>query len=555
MGRFNESTGNTSLRYIMETGITATQIVNEMNRIAHGKYEEYVPVIKQACAEKPELVAHAIGYNTLKGQVRDSQIALPVITLTVPSFPEELLENSLAHLARMSPFMLLKACKFAKSMRPPVQWVYRVGDVAGQVYEGTVKDAKKQWGAQWQKTIQDIPLGRANVNRLESLIHRYLKTLETNWKKWERTAVQHRAALKNLYSIYRVKPSDTARQILFEGAAPRGTIFEKIRNLSTMSPDEAAGVIKRYKLPAVVIAGAAGKKLQETSVAMAMIDRATPNEVVNMTRLFKKLGSKNDPVVRAAYEQALKRVAESKTNTFKTTVAAEAMEEEGDDVLATKLRAAQEKQINQLGGIDGNWLILGDKSPSMEDALEGAKVIAGALARAVRGKVMLVFFATDPEAFDVTGKTYEQIKEMTKYVRVGSGTSIGVGLKYAMEKKFEIDGVAIASDAKENTAPFFAQTLTAYKEQFKRDPSVYLYRFAPKMTGYGDTDLKNSMHSLGLDMNEFDLTRQSTVDYFSLPNHVQTMKVGRYTLLDEIMAVPLLTVDEVLAPLPAMVTR
>lgn len=530
----------------METGITTAQIVNEIARVAHGKLETYVPVIRQACIERPELLAHAIGWNVLKGQVRDSRVALPVITLTAPQFPEELLENSFAHLASFNPKLLLKACLFARSMRPPVQWVYR--GTPYTPYTGTIKEAKITWGKDWQKQIQDMPLPKGNTNKLESLVQRYLKTLESNWKKWERTCVQHRTSLKDLYSMYRVKPSDMARAILFEGAAPKGTVFDKIRNLSQMSPEEAAGVIKRYKLPAVVIAGAAGKTLQETSVAMAMIDRATPNEIVTNTRLFKKLGATSDPVLRASYEQALQRVAESKTNTFKTTRAAEALEEDDEQLLSAKLRAVQEKQIDRLGGIEGNWLVLGDKSPSMQDALEGAKHLAGALARSVRGNVMLVFFDSGPQAFDVTGKTYEEIKDMTKFVRPGGGTSIGCGLKYAMERKFDIDGIAIASDAKENTAPWFAQTLKEYKEKSGRDPSVYLYRFRPSMTGH-DIDLKDSMKQHGLDMIEKDFTARDTVDYFEIPNYISTMRVGRYTLEDEIMAVPLLCLDDILKPL------
>lgn len=545
----------------METGITTAQIVNEMARVAHGKLETYIPVIKQACIERPELIAHAIGWNVLKGQSRDSRIALPVITLSSGAFPEELLENSLAHLASFDPKLLWRACQFAKSMRPSVTWVFRKNvyhsidhvSRAGDPWVETVKEAKKTWGKEWQTIIQDVPLPKGNTNLLEGLIHRYLKTLESNWKKWERTCVQHRVSLKNLYSAYRVKPSEMARKILFEGVAPRGTVFEKIRNLSTMSPDEAAGVIKRYKLPAVVIAGAAGKRMEDQAVAMAMLNRATATEVVTNTKLFKRLGAKNDPVVRAAYEEALKRVAESKTNTYKTTRAAEVLEEEGEDVLAAKLRAVQEKQIDRMATLDGNWLVLGDKSPSMTNALEGAKHLAGAIARSVRGQVMLVFFDSGPTAFDVTRKTYEEIKQMTRFIVPGGGTSIGCGLKYAMDRNFEIDGIAIASDARENTPPWFATTLKDYKAKTSRDPSVYLYRFRPSMAGPQDIDLAASMKQHGLDLNEKDLTASDEVDYYSLPGYVSTMRVGRYSLEDEIMAVPLVTLDEVLQPLAVTV--
>ena len=49
----------------------------------------------------------------------------------------------------------------------------------------------------------------------------------------------------------------------------------------------------------------------------------------------------------------------------------------------------------------------------------------------------------------------------------------------------------------------------------------------------------------GLRDEPFDL-RRTGVDYYSLPNLVQTMRSNRYSLIDEIMQVPLLTLAEVL---------
>jgi hypothetical protein len=53
------------------------------------------------------------------------------------------------------------------------------------------------------------------------------------------------------------------------------------------------------------------------------------------------------------------------------------------------------------------------------------------------------------------------------------------------------------------------------------------------------------MLKAGLDMQTFDL-RDSSVDYYSLPNMLATMRAGKYALLEEVMATPLLTLDKVL---------
>jgi hypothetical protein len=46
-------------------------------------------------------------------------------------------------------------------------------------------------------------------------------------------------------------------------------------------------------------------------------------------------------------------------------------------------------------------------------------------------------------------------------------------------------------------------------------------------------------------MQTFDL-RDGKTDYYSIPNLVQTMRSNQYSLVDEIMATPLLSLSEVL---------
>jgi len=60
--------------------------------------------------------------------------------------------------------------------------------------------------------------------------------------------------------------------------------------------------------------------------------------------------------------------------------------------------------------VDGNWLVLGDKSGSMSACIEVARHVSGTLAKFVKAKFHLVFFDTTPRHFDVTGKTYEEIQ-------------------------------------------------------------------------------------------------------------------------------------------------
>ena len=59
---------------------------------------------------------------------------------------------------------------------------------------------------------------------------------------------------------------------------------------------------------------------------------------------------------------------------------------------------------------------------------------------------------------------------------------------------------------------------------------------------WGDQDLAKTMKDAGLSLQEFDCT--GVVDYYSLPNLIATMRTNQYSLADEILATPLLTLKE-----------
>lgn len=488
---------------MIETGLTRNAILKELIRSPHGNLSDYVSVGRVAAREQPEFFAHLIAWDRIKGQIRDSKVALPVISLSEPTFADpEFVDNSLAHMALLPPRELLRAVRFAMSVKC---------------------------------------VGR--MKAIRNLATRYLRSKEDNWSQWERTAVQHRRTMKELYALLHVKPSTMADAILFKGERPRGTVFEAIANLKDMSAQEAAGTIIERRIPFLIAMGALGSKAKDVDLVMALIGRMTPTELVTNTKMLERLGLKNEPALRAAYEQALKKAAGSKQTTMKATRAAESIEDEG---LKAKMQALQEKQLKALGGVDGNWAVLGDCSGSMATCIEVARTVAGTLAKMVKGKVFLVFFNTAPRYFDVTGKTYEEIKKITARIDATGGTSVGCGLQYLLAAKEEVDGIAIVSDGEENTHPFFATVYESYAKEMDKQPTVYFYRVREKRsTIYGEESLSRTIADL--DPQIFDLDPSKT-DYYALPNLVATMRVNRYSLADEIFQVPLLKLDDVLKP-------
>jgi len=489
----------------MEAGLTRNKVFSELTKSVHRDFKSYLDVGKKAAVQDPEFFAHLIAWDRLNGDIRDSKVALPVVSLSVASYPDEYVDNSLAHLAVLNPKMLLRAVKFAYEIRLPNR-----------------------------------------MRTLRRLVERYLRNLESIESKWDRVALQHRASVKTLYSMIHIKPSLHANIVLngtnLEGdlvPLPPGSVFEAVSRLGRMTDVEAATAIAKYRIPFLVAKGAVGARIKNHDLLLALIERMTPTELVTNTKDLNKFGMNNDPALRAAYQKGLEKAAESKKNVLKTTRAIEALEDVDPDA-AAKLQGLQEKQLNKLSGVDGDWLVLGDRSGSMSASIDTAREVAALLAKMVKGKVWLVFFNASPQTVDVTGLTLDEIKKKTRGITANGGTSIGCGLLRMIDANENIDGIAIVSDGGDNTVPNFHQAYEQYAKKSGKNVPVYLYQVP------GDhPHIIGMMKGAGYDLQVFDLAHNKT-DYYSLPNLVSTMRTNRYSLTDEIMETKLLALSDVL---------
>lgn len=478
---------------MLEAGLTKNRIISELSKSPHGSLKEYIPLGKQAATQEPEFLAHLIAWDAIKGAVRDAKVALPLVSLSVAGFPEALADNSFAHLAKLNPRELLRAYRFGLELRT---------------------------------------VGR--MRRLRTLITLYLQQLESEGH-WQRVALQHRRVLKELYALTHTKPNDRADKVLFKNDYTNASLFQAVALLKTMSSSEAAGTILERKIPFLIALGALGSKVKDPDLVLALINRMTPTELVTNTKMLERLGVKTNPALRGAFESALSKASTSKANVLKTTRAAEQIQDEG---LKTKLQGLQEKQLASLS-TEGNWLVLADKSGSMSEAIEAAKFVAGTLTKLVKGQVWLVYFDTTPQCIEVTGLPLDAIRHVTQYIQAAGGTSIGCGLKWMLEMRKEVDGIAIVSDGCENSQPLFWDVFAKYSDAFGKEVPVYLYKLR------GSDDPRHYQNFVrGHELQEFDLT--VGFDYYSLPNLVATMRTNRYSLVDEIMSTKLLRLSDVL---------
>lgn len=488
----------------MESGLTKNRIFAELAKSPHGKLEEYVPVGRQAAEQEPEFLAHLIAWNREKGQIRDSKVALPIVSLSSPKFvDDELVENSLAHLALLRPREFVRAVSFSK-------------------------------------TVKIVGHGR----QLRRLAEQTLRRIEST--DLDRVALQHRESLKRLYAFPytggSLKPSEAANVLLhkrhLDGSPaeyPGHSLRAALNKLKDMPPLEVAGSITGRKIPFLIASGALGARMKEPEVLMALMGAMSPAELTNNMTLLERAGVKKNPILRAALESALMKSGRQSGGALKMSKAIESVE---DEDLKQKLASVQEKKLDSMG-IEGNWLVIADKSGSMSTAIELARQLSAVLARLVKGKVHLVFVDEGPRYIDATGKTLEQLTAETRMVVAQGGTCLGAGIKYAVENNLEVDGVAIITDGGENRVPVFAQSHAEYHKKFGKDLPVYMYHVR------GETDvMSGNCERAGVAVQKFEMA--GAIDYYSLPNIAQSMRTNRYSLIDEVMAVPLLTIDKVL---------
>lgn len=527
-----------------EAGLQRSQILNEISRSAHGKLAEYDNIIGKACASDPEFLAHLIAWDFVNGQVKDSKIALPVLTLAHQEFPDELTENSLAHLAMQPPRELVKALKFS-------------------IETGSV--ARRQ-------------------RKLEAVIRLYLAHKEAEPGKWNRLAARHRRSLKTLYSLAHAKAPIWVSAALFgfyknadgekiPASYALGSIFADIAGLSKMDPKSVAATIQKWHLSPLVVSGAmAGAKAaqQDSGVVQATMEQMSDTEVVTRAKSLEKRGLSRDAALKETFRTKVAKATKSHKATLKTSVAAEEVE---DESLKTMLRELQERQIQTQKdagrGIDGNWLVIADRSQSQEVAITLGVHVAASIAKFVTGSVWLVFCNGDVTPMEVTGKSLETIQARAKFVFANGGTSYGVALAWAAEHKVNLDGVVIVGDGGENTSPLFAIEWQNWKKRVDKELPVYLFRtFCPPKyanTPGGNPQLFKMLMGgcnpnpwgvsapssrPAISFTEFDFTH-GQIDYYSIPNMVQTFNASRFGVVEKIMACPLLTLEQVLPQLAA----
>ena len=93
-----------------------------------------------------------------------------------------------------------------------------------------------------------------------------------------------------------------------------------------------------------------------------------------------------NPVLKASFDNAVKRAKKDKR--VSSLKAGKAIEHIKDESIVKKIESIQNEKLEQLSGIDGKWLVLGDCSGSMHQSVESAKLVASCIAQQVKDELV-----------------------------------------------------------------------------------------------------------------------------------------------------------------------
>jgi hypothetical protein len=332
-----------------------------------------------------------------------------------------------------------------------------------------------------------------------------------------------------MYALLHVAPGERAQQILFDEAPPADSRLFALKELvKAESPADQARAIVDHAIPYRVAASVV--KQMTPTVLLALIERMSPQELINNLGSLRRRGAFDNPDLKALIESKLTQAKTAeRVSAFKAEEALK-VADVSDEVRRT-LEEVADAQVKAKGRINRPTALLIDKSGSMSVAIELGKRI-GALVSSVSAQALYVY-AFDNVAYPIeaAGADLAAWEKALKGITAGGSTSCGVAVEMMRRKKQYVEQIIIVTDEEENTAPLFVVTLKKYREEVKADPNVCFVR-----TPDARTSLEDQCRAVGIIADAF----QFTGDYYALPNLVPLLsRPSKLDLLMEILEYPL----------------
>ena len=543
------------------------QLLNTLLTTPHRKLEAVQPVHAAMVTSDPRFYVRLAAWYADHGDVRDHK-EMFVITLVLSEF-EGHRDVGLALLRQMPPYEVARVLDFVNGRKKtrtvcsPIPKPSKIKAGPKQRYvlnpkPGVLKRmARALTGATTEPPRVDLPVAplpkvgeiklvteatglfRNPPRSLRTEIVRYLREREADADWFDGSVLVARKAIKRLYALNHVKPSERAQRILFEKDPPKDSRLFALRKLAkAATPDAQALAIVENAIPYRVAATVV--KQMTPAVLLALVERMSAQEVINNIASLSKRGAMTHPDLKARVEQKLDEAkTASRVSALKTGKAIESAGKNVSAEVKAKLESVADTQVKAKGRIDRPTALLIDKSGSMSVAIELGKRI-GAMLSAVCSQDLFVYafdtiaYPIQPPFDSAQGGAGDSLADWEKAlvgIAAGGGTSIGVAVEMMRLKQQYVEQIILVTDEGENTAPLFLPTLQKYREAVNADPNVCIVK-VPKSVRL----IEDQCSEIGMTVDVF----QFEGDYYSLPNLIPLLsKPSKLELLMQILDYPL----------------
>jgi len=469
-------------------------ILNALLRTPHRRLHEVHPAHAQAVSEDPRFYVQLAAWHRDHGSVRDHQ-EMFVVNLALSRFPGHR-DVAAALLRGLPPYQIVRIVNF-------IHGGHRSADRANGL--------------------------RRNLPRtIRTEIARYLREREADPNWFDSAALTARKALKRLYALLHIRPSDRAQQVLFQRAPPTGSSLYAVKALSRAeTPADQARAIVQHNIPYRVAATVVQQ--MTPAVLAAIINSMSPQELMNNVASLKRRGALAHPQIAALIDSRLAIAASApRVSALKVKHAVQAAGASGQT--RQRLEAVADAQIKKKGVIKRPLALLIDKSASMEAAIEIGKH-AGAMLSAVCAAKLYVY-AFDTIAYPITpaGKTLADWERALEGITARGATACGAPLEVMLKKRQKVDQIVIITDEADNSSPRLVPSLLKYR-QLGIEPRVCIVR-----TPGGTPVLERLLQRESWPVDVFPFAG----DYYSLPDLIPLLtQPTQFDLLMEIMDYPL----------------
>ena len=504
------------------------RLLNTLLTTPHRKLEEIAPVHADMVKADPRFYVRLAAWYADHGDVRDHK-EMFVATLALSDFPGHR-DVGLAMLRQFPPYEVARVLDFVhgrKTTRKVVERPAKTGRKKGEATTTTPTAAPTV-----RTTTESFGLFRNPPRSMRTEIERYLREREADADWFDGTVLVARKAVKRLYALNHVKPGDRAQRVLFDEDPPRDSRLYALRELAkAATPEDQARAIVESGIP-YRVAATVVKQMTPTVLA-ALIDRMSPQEVINNVASLTKRGAMDNPDLKGLIERKLEQAATAqggvRVSAFKATKAIEAAPVSAD--VKAKLEQVADARVKAKGRIQRPTALLIDKSGSMSVAIDLGKRIGAMLSAVCAADLFVYAFDTMPYPVERGGDDLASWERALMGITAGGGTSCGVAVQAMALKKQYVEQIILVTDEGENSGPLFAPTLLKYREAVRADPAVCIVR-----TPGAGSGVEASCRSHGIPVDVF----QFGGDYYSLPNLVPLLsRPSKLELLMEIMDYPL----------------